>query len=157
MFYFCVAYCLNGDVKLLADGTPLIWWKNSWAYICGHGFLYSENQEGAKLFCQKMGYEGGSVSKRDSISSYDSFQIGKCNAGDVWEKCSGGCNSYKIGGPCTYYTAGQTCNAHAPDNLEIAITCTGWNGKARTSCGSMNLKIFCNIFNSQTYSKNSFL
>ena len=92
---------------------------------------------------------GGSVSKSDSVSPRDSFQIGKCNAGDTLEKCTGGCNGYKIGGPCSDYSEGQTCNAGAPDNLEIAITCTGWNGMARTSCGSITLRIFCNISNSK--------
>ena len=147
MFHFSKAYCLNGDVKLLADGTPLIWWKNTWANICGHGFWYT--QEGAKLFCQKMGYEDGSVSKRDSVSPRDSFQIGKCDAGDTLENCRGGCNGYKIGGPCSDYSEGQTCNAWDPDNLEIAITCTGWNSIARTSCGSITLKISYHNFNSQ--------
>ena len=133
VFYFCKAYCFDGDVKLLSDGTPLIWWKNAWADICGHGFWFS--QEGAKLFCQKMGYEDGSVSKKDSVSPRDSFQIGKCNPDDIWGKCSGGCNGYKVGGPCSDYSEDQTCSANA-NNLEIAITCTGWNGKTRTSCGS---------------------
>ena len=118
-----------------------------WTNICVHGFSFS--QEGTKLFCQKMGYEGGSFSKRDSASSEDSFRLGKCNVGDIWESCRGGCNDYERGGLCSDYSEGQSCSVGGLGNIEIAITCTGWNGKARTSCGSINLKIFCNNFNSQ--------
>ena len=91
----------NGDVKLGTDGTPFIYWDNQWVPICGHFFW--DNQEGAKLFCQKMGYMSGQFSGRGSWQKYstDSFRIGKCNAGDEWESCSGGCNDYQKGSRCS--------------------------------------------------------
>ena len=98
--------------------------------ICGHYFW--DNQEGAKLFCQKMGYHSGTFSGRGSGQKYsmDSFRIGKCNDGDNWESCSGGCNDYQGGGACSN-------NNHAKcdqtQGVKITIECSGGVSTARTS------------------------
>ena len=73
--------------------------------ICGHYFW--DNQNGAKLFCKKLGYDSGVLSGRNSGQKYgtDSFRIGKCENGDEWLTsgrggCRGGCNDYQGGGSC---------------------------------------------------------
>ena len=109
-------------MKLEDDGTPLVYWGNTWMPICGHFFW--DNQNGAKLFCEKMGYTSGKFSGRGSGQKYslDSFKIGNCNDGDKWESCSGGCNEYEAGGKCndswgSYCTKGQ--------EVKITIKCSG--------------------------------
>ena len=127
------AYCRNGDVKLDADRTPWIFWRGEWEPICGHWFW--DNQEGARLFCQKLGYEDGTVERKNDVYSRDSFMIGKCNAGDVWGNCLGGCNEYQKGNVCS--GRGERCTSSEP--VKISISCNGWNGKIRTSCGGNSL------------------
>ena len=123
------------------DGTPNIRWNGKWEPICGPHF--KDSPEGAKLFCQKMGYEGGSAKETGTKYSKDSFSIGKCKAGDVWGNCRGGCNSYKTGD--------TTCPCNQGALVKISITCMGkywyqngikkmgWNEITRTSCGSKNI------------------
>ena len=125
--------CSNGDVKLEADGTPLTFWDYHWIPICGHYFW--DNQDGAKLFCKKMGYHSGTVSKV-SGQKYDveSFRIGKCYEGDTWESCSGGCNDYEAGGECSNngYFGGAHCDKD--QEVKIAIECIGGGSIKTTSC-----------------------
>ena len=139
--YFGKAYCSNGDVKLEDNGTPYIRWNGEWVPICGPWFW--NNQEGAKLFCQKLGYEGGNYDKKNEAYSKDSFSIGQCKAGDTWLNCTGGCNTYKKGD--------ESCPCNQGAIVKIGITCTGkywyqngikkmgWNEITRTSCGSKNI------------------
>ena len=139
-FKTILALCKNGDVKLEDDGTPLVYWGNSWMPICGHFFW--DNQNGAKLFCQKMGYTSGKFSGRGSGQKYslDSFKIGRCNARDEWESCSGGCNHYESGGKCnnswgSYCTKGQ--------EVKITIQCSGGvKPKVKIKTTSCQGKIF---------------
>ena len=112
----------NGDVKLEEDGTPLVFWDSRWIPICGHYFW--DNQNGAELFCRKMGFESGLFSGRGSGQKYegDSFRIGKCEHGDTWESCSGGCNDYQRGGSCN-----NNRNAKCDKNqaVKLTIRCSG--------------------------------
>ena len=137
--YFGKAYCSNGDVKLEDNGTPYVRWNGEWEPICGAWF-WDEGTEGANLFCQKMGYEGGSVVDKNEAYSKDSFCIGQCKAGDTWLNCSVGCDSCKTGD--------VSCPCNQGGIVKISITCTGkywyqngikkmgWNKITRTSCGS---------------------
>ena len=108
--------------------------------ICGHFFW--DNQNGAKLFCEKMGYTSGKLSGRGSGQKYsqDSFKIGKCNDGDKWESCSGGCNQYESGGKCndswgSYCTKGQ--------EVKMTIKCSGGvKPKVKIKTTSCQGKIF---------------
>ena len=84
-----------------------------------------------------MGYEDGSVEKKNDVYSRDSFMIGKCNPGDVWGNCLGGCNEYRKGNVCS--DGGERCTSSA--RVKISISCKGWNGKTRTSCGGNFLKM----------------
>ena len=121
---------MNGDVKLVDDGTPLIYWGNQWMPICGHYFW--NNQDGAKLFCQKMGYHSGKMERRSGEKySMDSFRVGQCNDGDNWESCSGGCNDYQGGDACSNNKNGK-CDQN--QEVKITIECSGGESTATTSC-----------------------
>ena len=118
-------------MKLESDGTPLVFWDNSWMPICGHYFW--DNQNGAKLFCEKMGYTSGKFNGRGSGDKYsqDSFKIGKCNDGDKWESCSGGCNEYESGGKCDESWGGYCTK---DEEVKITIACSGEESIKTTSC-----------------------
>ena len=101
--------------------------------ICGHYFW--DNQNGAKLFCRKMGYSSGSFSGRGSGKKYgiDSFRIGKCNVGDKWESCSGGWNDYEGGGACSNSPPGRG-KCDKDQRVKITIKCSGGDSIKTTSC-----------------------
>ena len=122
--------CSTGDVKLETDGTPYVFWYNQWTPICGHYFW--NNQEGAKLFCRKMGYKSGSLSGHGSGQKYatDSFRIGECNSNDMWENCRGGHNDYQIGGRFNQGTA--KCDRY--QEVKITIWCGEGDSTKTTSC-----------------------
>lgn len=121
--------CSDGDVRLVDHGTPYIFWENQWSPICGHYFW--NNQVGAKLFCQKLGYQTGTFSRGSGQTySMDSFRIGQCNTGDTWESCTGGCNDYQSGGACSN---GVKCDQ--TQRVKITIECNGGESIKTTSCG----------------------
>ena len=82
-----------------------MWWP-----ICGE--FFSENNNGADLFCKKLYdssisgrvlthniVQGGTI--KDILTPMDSFMIGRCSDADPsLEKCSGVCNLFKPGGTC---------------------------------------------------------
>ena len=105
--------------------------------ICGHYFW--DNQDGAKLFCQKMGYQAGKFSVRGSGQKYsmNSFKVGKCNRGDNWKSCTGGCNDYQGGGACSNNKPAK-CDQN--QGVKITIQCSGGESTARTSCRGIQLK-----------------
>ena len=117
----------------------MIRWNEKWVPICGR--FFSDNDEGVNLFCQKLGFEGGSFTEKRMSSSEDSFYIGKCNAGDVWANCRGKCNEYKIGGGCTKSEGHTSDTCGAGDSVKMKITCNGWNAVERMSCGSKNRQL----------------
>ena len=112
--------CVNGDVKLETDGTPLVLWDDVWSPICGHYFW--DNQIGAEKFCQKMGYGVGQQTGSDNHYSTDAFKIGKCDEADSWDAgCSGGCNDYGLGGSCSN---NGRANCAKDDGIAMTITCS---------------------------------
>ena len=91
---------LGHSVRIGSNQIAEVEFNGQWVPICGHYFW--DNQVGAELFCQKMGYDSGQLSGRGSGKKYstDSFRIGKCNGGNNWGKCKGGCNDYEVGVAC---------------------------------------------------------
>ena len=118
-------------MQLEEDGTPYVYWNNSWNPICGHYFW--NNQIGARLFCEKMGYTSGKHFGKDSRESYsvDSFKIGRCKEGDRIDRCSSGCNYYKLGGSCSYFGK-SSCEKGEP--VKFSIECSGGGSIATSSC-----------------------
>ena len=41
----------------------MIFWDDAWVPICGNGFW--NNSVGSTLFCQKLGYESGTIDRKD--------------------------------------------------------------------------------------------
>ena len=81
-----------------------MYWNEQWTPICGHYFW--DNNVGANLFCQELGFSSGVVSSGTGIYSSrrlesDAIRIGKCAANDKWLKCTGGCNDLATGGHCS--------------------------------------------------------
>lgn len=106
--------------------------------ICSHYFW--DSQEGAKLFCKKLGYNSGKFSGRGSglIYGVDSFRIGKCYRSDSWLSCTGGCNDYQAGGACRNNRDAKCDRNQA---VKISIECSGGNSIKRSSCRGKNINL----------------
>ena len=102
----------------------MIFMNGSWSYICGHKFW--NNQHGAKMFCEKLGYSSVSVSKESKDGAYgeDSFLIGECLSTDKWPVCSASstCNNSGLDGKCE----GADCTK-GNQNTKMYIKCDGRN------------------------------
>ena len=84
---------------MINDKDPEILWNGKWTPICGHYFW--DNNNGAKLFCKKRGFENGVVKNTRSRLTNDAIRIGKCLDSDTnLENCSGGCNDLLVGDRC---------------------------------------------------------
>ena len=83
-------------MKLGDDEVAEIFHNGTWTPICGHYFW--DNSNGAKLFCQKLGYQSGQIDDRRISLPRDGIRIGKCNQRDIWPNCSENCNDKSIGG-----------------------------------------------------------
>ena len=104
------------QVRLNSDEIAEIYYSGMWIPICGHYFW--NNNIGATLFCQQLGYETGIV-KQESIARQvplpdDGFRIGECETNDIWGQCTGGCNDHTIGG-----THCSDCRSGAMAGLRI--------------------------------------
>ena len=97
-----------------------VFFNEEWVPICGHWFW--DNNIGASLFCQQMGFKSGSIKERNLTLPKDGLTVGKCLNGDKWLQCSltgANCTQLKVGGPCTNgdCTKGQ--------KAAVSIECTG--------------------------------
>ena len=109
----------DGAVRLQNCKDPEIFWNGKWAPICGHFFW--DNNNGAKLFCQKMGLLNGKVKGQGSQSllTDDAIRIGGCSDSDnQLFGCTGGCNDLKVGGHCTN-NDGAVCTKGHSTKVEI--------------------------------------
>ena len=114
----------------------MIYWNGTWAPICGHYFW--DNDYGATLFCQKMGYYNGTVSGKGLFGNYseDAFRVGKCSDRDLAHRgltrCTGGCNDNKLGGQC-YENDDAMCGKGQP--VKTAVECyVGSKSSKNASC-----------------------
>ena len=139
--------CSNGDVGLVDDGTPFIFWDSQWFPICGHYFW--DNNIGSSLFCKKLGYDLGNVNRDENGEKYavDSFRVGLCYEGDDWENCNGGCNDYQAGGYCGNGDINDRGNGNSGARCEkyygakITIVCQNGNESTSISCNGGIFKI----------------
>ena len=102
-------------MKIDADGTPKYYVTNKYVPICGHWFW--DNNNGAKSFCQRIGYSNGAVSRTYQAYTEDAIRLGRCSWGEDIQSCSSGCRDKGIGNGCSNCAAGQ--------NVGIKISCTG--------------------------------
>ena len=75
-----------------ANQIAEVFFNEQWVPICGHWFC--DNDIGASLFCQKLGYDAGAI-KRDSNNNLikfdlqsDGLTVGKCDDGDQLLQCT---------------------------------------------------------------------
>ena len=152
--------CKDFDVSLGSDGSPFIYYaKNEnvkgsrknipdsqretkggmWWPICGQ--FFSENDNGAELFCQRLGYLHGSIdhSKISDIDEdkltipMDAFMIGKCSENDTnLLKCNDKCNLRDIGGSCEK----ESCSAGKGKRVKINCHERKEQFKTENSCRS---------------------
>ena len=108
----------NGDARLQNGKDPEVFWDGKWRPICGHYFW--DNNFGADLFCQQLGFSSGLVKGKGQnlILPNDALLIGKCSATNEWLKCDGRCNNLGIGGD-----AGCNSACKAGDGAYIEIEC----------------------------------
>ena len=133
---------MTGMVRLGDNEIAEILINGSWTPICGHWFW--DNHDGAKMFCQQLGFSNGAIGDRITLPS-DGFRIGKCKLGDVWPDCSSGCNDHSIGGTsCTavhddWYCHQCSCQSgamagitiHCSDNQSPLIEDSGGNASIK--------------------------
>ena len=91
------------SVRLGSDDIAEVYFNEKWVPICGHWFW--DNNIGATLFCQKLGFESGAINERFELKN-DGLRVGQCNSGDAWLQCSR-CNELQVGGQCD---GGGSCN-----------------------------------------------
>ena len=87
---FFSGLCKAGDVWLQDDGTPLFFWDHKWSPICGVSFW--DDNVGATAFCNKLGYQSGTVNKIQGHYSVAHLRIGRCREGEPLSECSAGGN-----------------------------------------------------------------
>ena len=93
----------EGSVRLGSDDIAEVYFNEKWVPICGHWFW--DNNIGATLFCQKLGFESGAINERFKLKN-DGLRVGKCDSGDSWLQCSR-CGELQVGGQCD---GGGNCN-----------------------------------------------
>ena len=105
-----------------SDGIPYIFWGGEWSPICGHYFW--NNEEGAKVFCKELGFQGGTLHVPDSAYSEDAIEIGECRTGQTIDSCTSESNNYELTEWCK-----------AGNNVKITIDCEeNKQGSAVASC-----------------------
>ena len=131
----------------MSDGTPLVLWNSQWSPICGH--FFGDNNVGAKLFCNRMGYDDGLAIPFEPRQKYsvDSFRIGRCNKGDVWLNCNGACNDYQVGGHCANGNLNDMANGNAikcekNHGPKVFIECLGEKKNSNASCEGGKIILF---------------
>ena len=110
----------HGSVRLKYKKYPEIFLEGLWAPICGHYFW--DNNNGATLFCKKLGFDHGVVRLPKGINKIltnDAVRIGTCvETDDNLVNCSGGCNDLAIGGHCLTDNQ-RSCSSGQEANIEI--------------------------------------
>ena len=117
------------QVRLNNDEIAEIYYSGKWMPICGHHFW--NNNNGATLFCQQLGYHRGII-KQESKSRQvplpnDGFRIGECKKNDIWPHCAGGCSDHTVGG-----THCSDCQSGAMAGLKIE--CSNGTTKSASLC-----------------------
>ena len=94
-----------------------VFYNGQWGPICGHWFW--ENDIGASLFCQELGFPSGKITKTLTLPS-DGLRVGMCQEGDNWLQCSqNDCNQLEFGGFCN-----NGGNCQKGQNAAVAIECS---------------------------------
>ena len=79
------------------DNIPKIFWKGKFIHICGDRIW--DNNNGASIFCKKLGYQTGVIRTfpGQGNSTMPSLNVGTCAEGDTdLSACTGGYNKYTV-------------------------------------------------------------
>jgi len=130
--------CQDGDVRVHADTKggklmPEVNYKGAWYHVCGHYFW--DNQNGATKFCRMLGYHSGKHSGRNARKPLksDSMPVGKCLAGQRFNKCNQGGHSWG-----NFGYRGNSCRKGKA--VSVTITCSGGKG-VKQSCVDTTWKL----------------
>ena len=118
-----ISDCGDGDVSF-HDSDPLVFWQGEFVRICGD--IFWDSNDGAELFCKKLGYESGFIQKvpGSSASTSKALQVGRCTDTDIsLAHCTGAFNTRYVG-PFKDCTLGHTYN----------IICSGGTEVSKASC-----------------------
>ena len=124
----------EGTARLNDKNMAEIYHNEKWIPICAHWFWNDNN--GATLFCQQLGYEIGII-KQDSMErqvplSADGFRIGACETNDIWPQCTGG------------YCTGERSNTRFTIGGDICSDCqSGSMAGLKIKCSGSKGNIFC--------------
>jgi len=166
LFYVSIDFqgCYNGDVRIVEDNFPQIFWNERWNYICDVKF--TENTHGVNLFCKEFGFNSGEIIRKNETDkltlrpkSYDehSFLVGSCTLNDTWPHCTGGCNFMELDSGC-YNDSNRrgkyvSCGIH--ESRRFRVRCEGnYTSPISTCYGKIKLinhKIRKFIFICTTY------
>ena len=126
--------CVDGDVMLGEDYTPMMFQDGRFRPICQHSFHV--NEFGVKLFCKTLGYQSGVITEERLPLAEAAILIGKCLQRDTdLRNCTGGYNAVKIGnGFKTEY-----CNEEEQGRMKVI--CYGGEGKVHTCKGRQGISI----------------
>ena len=86
----------KGLVRLGVNQIAEVYFNDEWVPICGHYFW--DNDIGATLFCQQLGFKFGAINERLELPN-DGLRVGRCDEGDPWLQCSR-CGQLQVGGQC---------------------------------------------------------
>ena len=103
-----------------------IFWNGKFIGICGAGIW--NNNNGASIFCKKLGYQTGVIrtSSGQGTSTMQSLRIGICAVGDTdLSACTGGHNSYTIH---------EHSNSRCTTGHTFEIKCSGGDSPKKVSC-----------------------
>jgi hypothetical protein len=139
------AQCKDGDVRV-APGTkfgagldlyPEVNYQGKWYPVCGHYFW--DSNEGATTFCKALGFAKGVRGKRGAKFTVDAMPVGKCKAGQTFNKCTLGGNAWGnfnfLGGGCKKgHGIGQAVRCIGGQSTSCVGTCK--DGDVRVASGS---------------------
>ena len=119
---FLSSGCGKTGASVQLDGRrPKICYKDRMVPICG--YYFKDNNEGARLFCELLGKQGGVVYKTRKRLQEDAYMVGKCNIDDTHiNACSQECNCRQLGGKCSWW---RTANCNRGSRGVIYVDCNG--------------------------------
>ena len=72
--------------------VPEVLFEGKYYPICGHWFW--NNTNGAKTFCNLLGFKNGIKANTNVAYSVDAMPVGQCKSGEALTKCTAGGNAW---------------------------------------------------------------
>ena len=112
--------CIDGNFDVAFDhaNDPKVYYGGRFVRICGDHFW--DNNNGANVFCQQLGYEAGTIVKSSGVArnGEDALYVGECpSSAKSLSDCKGDPNAAGVKSIKKH----EDCTASVP----FAIQCTG--------------------------------